>query len=370
MFNSGGMERVITNKANSLADSYAMDVTIITTDQRDKPLFYTLSQRVKHQDLRINFFEIQNQNIVCKTLDYIKKQKEFQRKLSSLISVEKFDVIISTFGPESEWLYRLKDESKKVLEIHFSKFFRLQRANTGFVGLLDRWRSHQDDIVIQKYDRFIVLTNEDKSYWRNYSNIEVIHNASTFTPLARATLKNKRVISVGRLTYQKGYDMLVDAWALVAAKHPDWCLTIIGGGEEFEQRRAQINSLGIGRSVELLPPSSTIEHEYLDSSIYALSSRYEGLPMVLLEAMACGVPAVAFACKCGPQDVITDGVNGLLVEDGDVSALAAGICKLIENPELRQIMGEEAARSVRKKFNEEKIMQQWVELLKNISNKT
>lgn len=367
-FNSGGMERVLCNKANWLV-AHGYDITIITTDQQDKKSFFDFSTKIEMVDLGVNFTQTNGANIVSKTVQYLKKQRQYRKRLANYLSNHRADIVISMFGAETHWLPILKDGSRKLVEIHFSKYFREQQCRGGLWRLSDLIRSKQDEKAIKKYDRFVVLTNEDKGNWGDCSNIEVIHNASIFAPTAQAELHNKRVISVGRLIYQKGYDMLIDAWTVVAAQHPDWRLTIVGGGEELGQRQAQVKRLGLDGSVELIPPSSTIEREYLDSSIYALSSRYEGLPMVLLETMACGVPVVAFTCKCGPRDVITDGIDGLLVEDGSVQDLATGICKLIENDDLRTRMGAEAARTVRENFNEDKIMAQWVQLFNNLSSK-
>lgn len=359
--NSGGMERVLCNKTNWLIDA-GYDVSIITTDQKERTPFFSFSPHITHYDLGINYSDLEGLNIARKTIGYLKKQREHRAKLEALLYRLHADIVISMFGPEVGFLYKIQDGSKKVLEIHFSKYFRLQQARGGLWWAADKWRSIQDERHIRKYDKFVVLTHEDKTYWGDCPNIEIIHNAATFLPSEQASLENKRVISVGRLTHQKGYDMLLEAWKPVHERHPDWKLAIVGGGEEKEQRKQQIVTLGLESSVELLPPTSQIVQEYLDSSIYVLSSRYEGLPMVLLEAMSCGLPAVAFTCKCGPKDIITDEKDGLLVETGDLAKLADAICRMIENPDLRLRMGSEAAETIREKFNELRIMQQWNDL--------
>lgn len=361
IYNSGGMERVLCNKANWLVDA-GYDVSIITTDQKERTPFFSFSPRITHYDLEINYTDLEGLGIARKTIGYLKKQREHRVKLTTLLHQLQADIVISMFGSEVGFLYKIQDGSKKVLEIHFSKYFRLQQARGGLWWAADKWRSIQDERHIRKYDKFVVLTHEDKTYWGDCPNIEVIHNAATFLPSEQASLENKRVISVGRLTHQKGYDMLLEAWKPVHERHPDWKLTIVGGGEEKEQRKQQIMTLGLESSVELLPPTSQIVQEYLDSSIYVLSSRYEGFGMVLVEAMACGLPAVAFSCKCGPRDIITNEKDGLLVETGDLAKLADAICRLIENPDLRLRMGSEAAETIQQKFNPNKIMTQWDQL--------
>lgn len=365
-FNSGGMERVLCNKANWLVDKAGYEVAIVTTDQKRRSPFFVFSPKIRMYDLQVNYTDLQGKNFVAKTTGFLKKQKEHRKKLQSLLDEIRADVVISMFGPEVGFLYRMRDESKKVLEIHFSKYFRLQQQRRGVWGLSDKWRTWKDQKYIRQYDKFVVLTQEDKAYWGNYPNIEVIYNAATFTPSETARLENKRVLSVGRLTFQKGYDMLLDAWTTVYALHPDWTLTIVGSGEEHDTLQQQISRLGLTDTVELKAPTSQIQEEYLSSSIYVLSSRYEGLPMVLLEAMRCGLPPVAFTCKCGPRDIISHQQDGLLVKEEDISGLADAICQLIEQPSLRKQMGEAAARKVQEKFQPGPIMQQWQHLFESL----
>lgn len=365
--NAAGMERVLCNKVNWLVEHHGYQIHIVTTDQKGRKPFFDFAPQITHTDLGINYEDNNDKGILRKTISYLCKQRLHRKKLTKLLKTLKADIVISMFGPEVSFLYKIKDSSAKILEIHFSKFFRRQRARKGLIGFSDKIRSLQDEKHVCRYDRFVVLTHEDKTYWGNHPNIEVIHNASTFIPSAQAALDNKRVISVGRLTHQKGFDMLVEAWGLVHARHPDWHLTIVGGGEEQQQRQTQIHALGLSDVIQLIPPTQQIEKEYLDSSIYALSSRYEGFGMVLVEAMACGVPSVAFACKCGPRDIITSEENGILITPGDIPALANGICRLIEDHTLRTEMGIKAAESIRTNFNQEKIMGQWVALFDKLS---
>lgn len=367
--NSGGMERVLCNKANWLVERAGYEVCIVTTDQKGRTPFFAFSPKIRMYDLQVNYTDLQGKNFVAKTAGFLRKQKLHRKKLQSLLDEMRADVVVSMFGPEVSFLYRMRDGSKKVLEIHFSKYFRLQQQRGGVWGLSDKWRTWKDQKYIRQYDKFVVLTQEDKTYWGNLPNIEVIYNAATFTPTETARLENKRVLSVGRLTFQKGYDMLLEAWAKVHARHPDWKLTIVGSGEEHDALRQQIGRLGLTDTVELKAPTSQIQEEYLSSSIYVFSSRFEGFGMVLVEAMSCGLPAVSFACKCGPRDIIQHEKTGLLIPPEDMEALANGICRLIEDKDLRLRMGESAAQDVHEKFSMERIMRQWENLFENVCKK-
>lgn len=367
-FNSGGMERVLSNKANYLADVAGYDVSIVTTDQCGREPFFRFSVKIRHYDLGIDYANTNGQNILKKTWAYLKKQRLHRQRLLELLNREHFDIVISMFGPEVYWLPELQDGSKKIAEIHFSKAFRrLINMRGGLWSLSDKVRENRDGKVVEKYDRFVVLTEEDEQMWGRSPKLMVIPNARTFIPEGRAGLTSKKAICVGRLSREKGFDRAIKAWRRVVDKHPDWRLDIVGNGPEEETLKNIIFQESLGDAVRICPPTKDIHKEYFNSSVYLLTSYTEGLPMVLLEAMGCGVPAVAFTCKCGPRDVITDGADGILVPEGDVDGLADGICRLIEDESLRRKMGENAVQKVRDKFSEERIMSQWIDLFERIA---
>lgn len=155
---------------------------------------------------------------------------------------------------------------------------------------------------------------------------------------------SKKVISVGRYDEQKGYDMLIDAWEVVYRTYPDWNLFIYGDGvlkKDFEQ---SIKQKHLEQNIFLCAPVKDIEQKYLESSMYVMSSRFEGFGMVLIEAMACGLPCISFDCPHGPSDIIKDEIDGLLVENGNVQLLSQKICRLIQDDTLRQQMGTHARK--------------------------
>ncbi|MBQ6861085.1 MAG: glycosyltransferase family 4 protein [Alistipes sp.] len=365
--NSGGMERVLANKANYLVQ-HGYEVVIVTTDQRGAAPFFALDSRIRCIDLAVNYEENNGKSFFNKLVKYPYKQYAHRRRLRKVLLEEKPDITISMYCNEASFLAGIRDGSKKVLEIHFSKFKRLQYARTGLWGLVDRWRTRNDERLVQRYDKFVVLTEEDRGYWGNLPNIMVIPNARTFTPKKYASLGKRRVVSIGRYSHQKGFDRLIAAWHMVAERHPEWDLDIVGGGELKEALQAQIRTLGLEQKIHLVPPTSDIESIYTAASIYVMSSRYEGLPMVLLEAQAFGLPIVSFRCKCGPSDVVSSGVDGFLVEEGNIQGLADGLIKLIESPELRHQMGTVAIRSSAR-FDEQRIMNCWMELFNTLSKR-
>lgn len=357
---SGGMERVLTNKANYLVE-LGMEILIVTTDQCGEDNFFALSPKVRTVDLGVNYEENNGKSFWNKLVQYPFKLYSHKKRLSELLEREKADIVVSMFCNDVAFLWKINDGSKKVLEIHFSRYKRLQYGRSGIWGLADRLRSRIDLRTVSRYDRFIVLTEEDRGYWGNLSNIQVIPNARTFCPESPASLQYKRVIAAGRYDYQKGFDDLIAAWAIVAQTHPDWKLYIFGNGQLKEALNLQIKRTALTECVFLMPPVPHIGDELLQSSALAMSSRYEGLPMVLLEAQAFGLPIVSYACKCGPKDVITHGVDGFLVPEGNIPGLAEKLIQLIEDRDLRKLMGN-AAKKNSDKFSEEKIMKQWLNL--------
>lgn len=363
-FNAGGMERAMTGKANWLA-RHGYDVSIVTTDQRRRPPYFPLDEHIRSYDLGINYDET-NGSLLRKLATFPVKQWRHQKRLTALLGQLKADVVICMFNNDVSFVHKIQDGSRKVLEIHFSKNKKLQYGRRGLWALADRWRTWREEKLVRKYDRFVVLTHEDAALWGNLPNICVIPNARTFSPDRQAVLTRKRVLAIGRYDYQKGFDRLLDIWNRVlwlgGSKARGWQLDIVGDGPLRQQLQQQIQRLGLTDSVHLLPPTSDIQTLYLQSSVFVLTSRYEGLPMVLLEAQACGLPIVAFACQCGPRDIITDGSDGFLIAEKKKLLFAQQLSALMQDPDLRQRMGE-AARQSSKRFSEDCIMQQWESLL-------
>ena len=157
---------------------------------------------------------------------------------------------------------------------------------------------------------------------------------------------------------------MISAWRIVTKKHPDWTLNIYGGGKK-EDFQPLVEKYGLADALKLNGPVSNILEKYLENSIFVLSSRFEGLPLVLMEAMSTGLPSVSFACPCGPRDIIHDGEDGILCENGNIQQLAAGICRLIEDEQLRKEMGRKAAQNIQR-FSLENIMTQWDDMLQEI----
>lgn len=360
------MERVLSNKANYLV-RLGHEVTIITTDQKGRPSFYDLHPDIKCIDLGINYTEDLDKGLLFRIMSFFFKQKKHRRLLESHLKSLRADIVVSMFDNDVGFVPKIKDGSKKVVEIHFSRFKRLQYGRKGLMGWIDKVRSGRDLKIVKRYDRFVVLTEEDKNYWGALDNIVVIPNANSFESDEKSSLMHKQVIAVGRYDYQKGFDDLIHIWKRVISEAPGWKLKIYGHGPLKEVFEALIDGLGLQESIELAAPVRNIKEAYLNSSILVMTSRYEGLPMVLLESQVCGVPMVSYMCKCGPTDVIKDGQNGFLVEEGNQDQFAEKLLLLMKDDVLRKRMGL-AAIDNSKNYGEEKIMQRWISLFEGLMN--
>lgn len=368
VYNPGGMERVLLNKVRFLVNEMKWEVVIVTTDQEGKPPFYPFPEQVRMVDLDINYARDNNLGVLRKVTGYLRRKKLHKQRLTQLLLSEKPDVVVSLYPSESSFIPDIPDGSKKVLEIHYCKFFRLQYGRHGLLGLIDRLRTRQDEHIARKFDRFVVLTNEDRGYWGTMPNIEVIPNAAMFMGTRQADMSNKRILAVGRLDYQKGFDRLLDAWRIVQ-QHPEfhnWRLDIFGQGEWHDQLVQTIRRYGLEQQTAINPPTSDIGAEYARSSMLVMSSNYEGFPMVMIEAMAGGLPVVAFDFLCGPKDIIYPGQNGLIVPNGNIPALADAMMKLMASEPLRQQLSVNA-RKVTETYSEEQVMKQWVGLFRSLT---
>lgn len=217
--------------------------------------------------------------------------------------------------------------------------FKTEDANW-LKNLFARFWSHGLVSHLKKLDKLVVLTEKDREAWVELDNVVSIPNPLSFIPSSVSCMTGKKVICVARYSHEKGIDLLLKAWKEVESQIDDWRLDVFGEGERSPYEQL-IDNLGIDRAHCALNGRTTdVEKEYCDSSIFVLSSRFEGFGMVIVEAMACGLPVVAFDCPWGPQAIISDGEDGLLVENGNPSALAQGLIALIKDDGKRKVMSE------------------------------
>ena len=361
LYFAGGMERVLTMKANYFADHFGYDITIILTDGEDKPIFYPLSDKVKVINLNIGFEELWTCSFIKKIVIYLKKQYLYKKMLKKELMRIRPDITVSMLRREINFINEIKDGSKKIGEIHINRanFRNFESKDDNFIKRLFA-KVWMNDLTnkLKKLDRFVVLTEKDKEAWVELDNVCVIPNPLSFIPQNISKLTEKRVIAVGRYCHEKGYDLLLKAWCIVQNSIADWRLEVFGEGDR-SQYEEMISSLNIDRQRCILHGrSSNIQDEFEKSSLAVCSSKFEGFGLVITEAMSCGLPVVSFDCPWGPRAIIHDGEDGLLVENGNVEKLADAIIWMIQHPEMRSKMATKAIENVQR-FSIEKIAEKW-----------
>ena len=358
----GGLERVLTDRLNALVLLGCYKLSVICVSQTsDEKNYYKLSNKIEQYNLGYSFNPITSfksnplRFIYERTVWEIKYNKECKR----LLDIIKPDILVSTVFFVPSCFYWFK--GKKVLESHGD---RASMMSSRMFPLLSRFAERCANVVV-------TLTNEDKKAYTAAKRVEVIPNFTDIKPSEVAVVRRQSMVAVGRLCHQKGFDLLIDAWAKIAKKYPHWQLEIYGEGPDEQLLNNKIMTLGLSDKVFLRGAIKDIAAVYSTHSVLLFSSRYEGFGMVLIEAMVCGLPCVAFDCPCGPSDIIDNGVNGLLIElrgltrELQVEKFASGIEWMIQNPEKRELMGQLAKNKV-DCFSKKIIIEKLINLYDNL----
>lgn len=351
--NAGGVARVFSLKLNYLIENFGYEVHILTQNEGNFPLFYSFHKKIVFHDMILEGFVFNFFNSYRKSLK------------TNIKNIKPDIIIVSDNGLKAYTIpFILSNETPIVFECHGSKFVEIKFLKQNFISQAkSRLKYAFKDFCANRFSKFIALSNENLMEW-NLKNGVVIPNPSWIQSEKISNLKYKKVIVVARNSYEKGLDRLLLIWQKVILKHPDWVLEIYG--ESVIDLCPLIRSLGMENRVKLSSPVQNIAEKYLFSSICVMTSRSEGFPMVLLEAMASGLPCVAYDCPSGPRAIIEDGKNGFLVEDGKVNFFVEKLEQLIKDENLRIQMGRNANESVRK-YDIETIMQQWKSLFESLN---
>lgn len=364
LYMAGGVERVLTLKANYFAEHFGYDITIILTEGKDKPLFYPLSDKVKVINLNIGFEELWTCSFLKKVFVYLKKQYLFKKLLKQELLRIRPDITVSLLRREINFLTSIKDGSKKIGELHINRAhyrnFEGKDANILKNFFSKLWVNSLLS-KLRKLDRLVVLTEKDCEAWVELNNVITIPNPLSISPVEKSDLSRNRVIAIGRYCHEKGYDHLLQAWAIVQNRCPEWQLVIFGDGNRAVYKRIIDNMHIDPQRCILNERTSDVISEYVNSSIAVCSSRFEGFGMVIVEAMACGLPVVSFDCPWGPRAIINNGQDGLLIENGNVEKLAEAIIMLIQHPKKRKEMADNAIENVQR-FRIDRIAEKWKSL--------
>ena len=385
LYSAGGVERVVSFKAGYFAEQLGFDVTIIVTEGKEYACYFPLSDKVKVINFELGFEELWKASFIKKVFLYLNKQRQYKRMLKAELMRIRPDITISMLRREINFLTDIPDGSKKIGELHVNRAnyrnFETNDSN-GLKRLFAKFWMSSLVRKLKRLDQLVVLTEKSKASWPELSNVTVIPDPIPLylppPPLPKGVgieVKGekctKRVVTIGRYTYQKGYDLLLQAWAEVESmrsegvKSEEWTLDIYGQGDQTDYRQL-MTELGIDIDrCHLNGPVEDVVKVYQDSSIFILSSRFEGFGLVLVEAMACGLPVVSFDCPAGPDEIITDGVDGLIVPFGDVHALAEKLMSLMSDEDQRKRLGQQARQTVQR-YDMEVLVNQWTALFDRV----
>ncbi len=374
LYNAGGMERVLTQKVNWLATHTQHQYTILTTERVPEggpPVCFPLNPRVQVAHLHIDFNADYTKPLWSKWFGHMRRMRTYRKALTDYIRTHHIDLCISLCGKEIAFLRHLP--CRTIAELHFAKNQRQQllMANHSgwFWSLLGRIRTWQLVRAVKPLERLVVLTETDKSDWQQAgcTNVVVIPNPCAIKDKGTRdnAQRSKTVLAVGRLHEQKGFDLLLQAWKDVQRDKVQgtkgWKFRIVGEGPKRAALETQMKELGLG-NVELAGCSTDMQNEYSSASLFVLSSRYEGLPLALIEAMWCGVPCVAFDCPQGPAELLADG-RGWLVSNGDIRALSTQIAYVMNHPDEAAVRAGKAQDYAQATYSEAVIMPLWIQLI-------
>lgn len=345
----GGLERVLSVRASYLADEYEYDITILTLNEIDKEPYYDFSDKIKFESIQVS----------GNPISYVYKYLSGIRSVIRRVLPDK--VVVCDDGLKAFFLPSLFRKITFIYERHVSNRVMFKDSDSFIKKMSSKTQFFLMNRLSVTFQHFVVLNEGNKKEWKNQDNIKVIGNPLSFYPELPATLDNNKAIAVGKQSYQKNYDRMIRIWKEVTSKHSNWELHIYGKEDEKDKLYSLIEELELRSNVFLHAPTPDILEKYLDSSLYLMTSRYEGMPMVLLEAMSVGLPLISVDCPHGPKELIKDGYNGFLVDYEDDNSFFNRVVLLIENEELRKQIGENS-RIMSNNYKIDNVASQWVKL--------
>lgn len=349
----GGIERIVSRKANILAARYGHDVNIISVYEDNRPVRYPLDESIKVVRLDVPWTE-KTANPVLMTLRRVKTLIKAAKRLNKALKTTEPDIVFFTTTLGALLLPLCRTKAKTIFESHLARKFT--PYNTFF------------KLTELKSDAIVCLTSGDAKEYKTARRIEVIPN---FIDKPKSYVKDyavKRAVAVGRLEHQKGFDRLINCWKAAIETHPGWQLDIYGEGPLRDELQRQIDSFRLQEIIKLRGTCTDMAEKYTQYSLHLMSSRHEGLPMTLLEAQAAGLPSVTFDFEYGAADIVTDGVNGFLVPQNDTKKFTNRLAQIMDSENLRAQFGTKAKENV-KAFFTENIMWKWEEFIKKTTNK-
>ncbi len=337
----GGGERVVATLSNYFVNQFGYSVDIFSLNRTNGEIPYRLDARVNVLDTGL---DLEVSPLIAKTITRLKSVVAIRRYLAS----RELDFVIGVGTYPNVVLGLVASE----------RTTRIGYEQVAFDVCPKNWQILRR-LTYPRLDGVISLTEKDRiKLARLNRNSTCIPNCTDFAPQRSANLDSKTLLSVGRLTTQKGFDILLQVFARIHRLRPEWKLKIVGDGEEKAALVSTVHRLSLADSVSVCPGTREIEAEYLNASIYVMTSRWEGFPLVLLEAQACGLPVVSFDCPTGPAQVLSDGVNGYLISAFDQERMVERLLELIDNRARRSDFSQQAVVNA-DKYSVDNVARRW-----------
>lgn len=350
----GGIERVLSDKMNYLVREYGYEVYVVTADQGAHPIPFPLDERIFVKDLNIRFHQQYQYYGIKRVLKCRELDRLYRSRLKSYISEINPDVISCIRDGCTNAVLDINSSIPTIFESH-AMYKDVEFEHSTFLHRLSIYMGRKK---FKKLDKIVTLTQGDAEDWKHVcNNVCVIPNVVHLNESGRYSLCNeKRAIFAGRFDMQKNLGALIEVWTLVQKRHPDWVLDVYGNGELKPHYEKVVSERNLKISIH--PAVSDINNMFLNSSMLLMTSLYEPFGLVLAEAMSCGIPVIAFDCPYGPADIVSDGVDGFLVENRNIEEYSKRVCQLIENEQLRFKMGQAGVVSSQR-FRSGAIMPKW-----------
>lgn len=357
----GGIERILVDKMNYLADEYGYNVYMVTANQGSHPVPYKLSDSVVFEDLNIRFHDQYRYKGLHRVWDRYNRNSKFKKLLKLKIKQISPDVIVCVADGYQVLVTKVKGNIPLVVEAHNNYSYVYE--GKGIVKKYMKWLQRR---ALYNVQALVTLTPQDAENWKRIiDNVFVIKNFVNINKSGiYSKLNNRRVVFVGRLEGQKRVFEILKIWQMVFPKHRDWSLDVYGDGDNYDE--IERISCDMDVNIYIHRPTSDILKVYLESDFLVLTSEYEPFGLVMPEAMSCGLPVVSYDVPYGPALIISDGVDGFLIKDNDRLSFAQKMDMLMSDSALLEKMGRAAVLSSRS-YSADKIMPQWKDLLDNIS---
>ena len=349
---TGGTERAVVNLANDLAER-KNDVQLISIFSTTGNSFYEVNSRVQMLHLNVIFQQTLSKRVLVGF-------KELYQSLKLVYTQSKNAIFIATDPFVSFVMARIHTSNS------YNKLIVCEHMALSISKKYSVWFRK---LFLKKVNAFVLLTDRDQAFLqRIIPTIKsvVIPNRISFSPNRLSSCEEKVILSVGRFEAQKNYLALIDIMSPILQKHKDWKLRIVGQGSQYQAMQNKIAHLQLQQQIILEKPTTEIDKTFYASSIYVMSSIFEGFPMVLLEARAYGLPVVSFDCPNGPVEMIQDYQDGFLIHPEDVLGFRDRVEKLISDSALRKRMGIVGSQDVNNRFSKENIINKWLTLFNDI----